>query len=233
MAPVVAVMTAGGVILDPERVWEIIRDVAGADFSGDPCDLTEDQRVEVNEQIFAEFNAELDFDDLCDRENDGGGFIDIVKIIQDVAGEDFDGDICSLTDEQRAEIEKRIKEELGEDVDFRLPSCDGTGGGHDGGGNGEDIGRRIGEIIRDVAGEDFDGNICALTEEQREEIERRVREELGEEGKDFDFDLDCDGGGHGGGHDGNPWERVEEIILEVAGEDFSGNPCDLTEEQPR
>ena len=81
------------------------------------------------------------------------------------------------------------------------------------------------------------GNPCELTEEQREEISTKIKEEFGEEaGRFFDFPCDDmggehDGGGHGGGGIDIDPERIhqviEEIIRDVAGEDFNGNLCDL------
>ena len=106
--------------------------------------FTEEQLAEINERIVEELGEDCPIRIECHEDGDhdgehdgGGGRIDLWEIIMDVAGEDFSGDPCDLTEEQRAEIERRVREETGDDgFEFRLPPCDGTGGG------GNDGGRR-------------------------------------------------------------------------------------------
>lgn len=264
--------TGGGI--DPhvlrERLHEIVLDVAGDDFSGDPCDLTQEQIDEINARLAEEFGDDAVIEIHCDnkvrrwhgvigrghglhdghhgrghgdRFGDGSG---LFLIISDVAGEDFSGNPCDLTQEQREEIDRRAIEELGIDPGFSKIPCDAIGNGRgddhgNGGGNGGDINpndvrQRLLEIIVEVAGEDFSGNPCDLTEEQIAEINARLAEEFGDKCP-VQIGCDQDDRGNGGSNGGDidfgdvDVDRLMEIVIGVAGENFTGDPCDLTQEQ--
>ena len=235
-----------------ERFLKILEEVAGADFSGDPCDLTQEQLDELNRRLAEEFGEECPIEIICDDEDSDGdrgsdGDIDfdgdrLTAIILEVAGQDFDGDPCSLTQEQREEIDRLTEEELGISLGFADIPCDMVGGEGEDHGDIEDfdpteLEERFLKILREVAGADFQGDPCDLTEEQRDELNRRLAEEFGEECPIViecfdDWDHDGDRGEDGDiDFDDIDLDRLTGIILEVAGNNFSGNPCDLTQEQ--
>ncbi len=193
---------------DFETIDSIMVAVAGDDWDRDPCSLTDSEIAEINAAIEEHFDGECHFRLECDRT-----WEIVQEIFVDVAGQDWNGDPCSLTDEQKAEILARIEDELGEDfaemmereLKHPCPPSDNDW-------------QRADSIIMSIAGDDWSGDPCDLTAEQREAINELLEEEFGHRNP---FYLHCD----------PTWERVKEIIEDVAGDDWDGNPCSLTEEQ--
>ena len=141
--------TGGG---DPtkDRIMEIIDSVSGGSFTGNPCDLTLEQRQEIDRQIQEEFGFDFGWGVInCDDIGWGDTVIvddpcgdltpeqllAICRILEEVAGANFTGDICDLTLAQRQEIDRRMMEEVG--ISFGLADfpCDGIISGDPTGGN--------------------------------------------------------------------------------------------------
>lgn len=193
---------------DYEAVDSIMIAIAGNEWSGDPCDLTEEEIESINEAIEEHFDGECRFRVHCDRT-----WKTIEEIFIEVAGDNWNGDPCSLTQDQKDEIIERIEEELGEEIaemmehhlDFPCPPS-------------EEDWVLADSIISSVAGDNWNGDPCDLTAEQREEINELLEEEFGEHNP---FYVYCD----------PTWAAVKEIIEDIAGENWDGDPCSLTEEQ--
>ena len=223
-----------------DRIMEIIDSVAGGGFTGNPCDLTLEQRQEIDRKLQQELGLEFGWGEIiCDSI---GIPIDphgerIATVLDSLSGGFFNGDPCSLTTEQRRAFDSISQAEFGFNFAWGEIDCSGIGGG-----GGDPTKDRIMEIIDSVAGGGFTGNPCDLTLEQRQEIDRKLQQELG-----FDFgwsSINCDsidwGGGWGdtlivedpcGGLTPEQLLAICKILEDVAGGNFSGDICDLTLEQ--
>lgn len=225
-----------------ERLTAILDSLAGGTFSGNPCDLTPEQRNAFDQVARQEFGFEFGWGSInCDSTRTPCDSITIpidpigeriATILDSLSGGFFNGDPCSLTTEQRQAFDSLSQAEFGFNFGWGEIDCSGNGG--------DPTKDRIMEIIDSVAGGGFTGNPCDLTLEQRQDIDRQLQQEFG-----FDFgwsSINCDGidWGSGSGGDtiivGGPCGNLTpeqllaicQILEEVAGGDFSGDICDLT-----
>ncbi len=225
-----------------ERLTAILDSLAGGGFTGNPCDLTPEQRQAFDQIARQEFGFEFGWSTInCDSTDILVDPIDpngqrIAAVLDSLSGGFFNGDPCSLTTEQRRAFDSISQAEFGFNFGWGEIDCSGIGGG------GDPTKDRIMEIIDSVAGGGFTGNPCDLTLEQRQEIDRKLQQELG-----FDFgwsSINCDsidwGGGWGdtlivedpcGGLTPEQLLVICKILEDVAGGNFSGDICDLTLEQ--
>ncbi|MBK8910367.1 MAG: T9SS type A sorting domain-containing protein [Chlorobi bacterium] len=210
--------TGGG---DPtkDRIMEIIDSVSGGSFTGNPCDLTMEQRQEIDRRIQEEFGFNLGWSDIdC-----AGGWDPtkdrIMEIVDSVSGGSFTGNPCDLTMEQRQEIDRRIQEEFGFNLGWASINCDGIGGGDTvivddpcGDLTPEQL-LAICRILEEVAGANFTGDICDLTLAQRQEIDRRMMEEVGISFGLADFPCDgiISGDPTGGSNSGKAYQTQQAI----------------------
>jgi hypothetical protein len=226
-----------------ERLTAILDSLAGGGFTGNPCDLTPEQRQAFDQIARQEFGFEFGWSTInCDSTDILVDPIDpngqrIAAVLDSLSGGFFNGDPCSLTTEQRRAFDSISQAEFGFNFGWGEIDCSGIGGG-----GGDPTKDRIMEIIDSVAGGGFTGNPCDLTLEQRQEIDRKLQQELG-----FDFgwsSINCDsidwGGGWGdtlivedpcGGLTPEQLLAICKILEDVAGGNFSGDICDLTLEQ--
>ena len=226
-----------------ERLTAILDSLAGGGFTGNPCDLTPEQRQAFDQIARQEFGFEFGWSTInCDSTDILVDPIDpngqrIAAVLDSLSGGFFNGDPCSLTTEQRRAFDSISQAEFGFNFAWGEIDCSGIGGG-----GGDPTKDRIMEIIDSVAGGGFTGNPCDLTLEQRQEIDRKLQQELG-----FDFgwsSINCDsidwGGGWGdtlivedpcGGLTPEQLLAICKILEDVAGGNFSGDICDLTLEQ--
>ncbi len=220
-----------------QRIHEIITEVVGEEVPcEDLCSLSKEQREEINERLREEFGDECPPMIICpDDEIDfpGGEDDEIVRFItrlQELIEEALDGnENGELSDEQKEEILNKLKEEFGDELPFdpfEEPEYEE-----------DELTMRLEELLREAGGDDWDGDICALSQEDRESIYNTMLEEFGVE---LPFLLYCDEGP--GWEEEEEWpedgpsreeleqlqKRINEIAIEVLGEDFEGEP---TQEQ--
>lgn len=162
-----------------ERLTAILDSLAGGGFTGNPCDLTPEQRQAFDQIARQEFGFEFGWSTInCDSTDILVDPIDpngqrIAAVLDSLSGGFFNGDPCSLTTEQRRAFDSISQAEFGFNFGWGEIDCSGIGGG------GDPTKDRIMEIIDSVAGGGFTGNPCDLTLEQRQEIDRRMMEEIG------------------------------------------------------
>ena len=196
-----------------KRFIELLEEAGGDEWDGDPCSLTEEQRAEIQAKMEEEFGVDLEGLFPCDHEGLDQAHRMLEELLMEAGGEGWNGDICSLTEEQRHEIHAKILEETGVDFDWLLIECDEHSGGGDHG--DKELLERLNRILEEIAGDDWDGNPCSLTDEQMAELNRRFSEELGVE---VDVNFGCgDDESEGGNAEGEEGDAIPTITTVKVG----------------
>ncbi len=192
------------------RLIELLQEAGGDDWNGDPCSLTDEQRAEIQSKMEEEFGVDLQGLFPCDHTGLDEAHRMLEELLMEAGGEGWNGDICSLTEEQRAEIHAKILDETGVDFDWLLNACDNNDGGGDHG--DKELLEKLNRILDEIGGDDWDGNPCSLSDEQMAELKRRFSEELGVE---VDVNFGCGDeeteGGNAEGEEGDALPTITTV----------------------